>query len=122
MSRVGDSEASSTSSLNFEFEIANPTSAKGNCLSEQSSCLYIGSRSSGGIEHFLHNVDPKMNSLRHKTYCIHSLVAEVSAGGIAHRSCYVVHLCIGHSKINSCFHMDNMFLCRSSLFSLINKN
>lgn len=49
MSRVGDSEASSTSSLNFEFEIANPTSAKGNCLSEQSSCLYIGSRSSGGL-------------------------------------------------------------------------
>ncbi|XP_049409320.1 uncharacterized protein LOC125872610 [Solanum stenotomum] len=49
MSRVGDSEASSTSSLNFEFEIANPTSAKGNCLSEQSSCLYIGSRSSEGL-------------------------------------------------------------------------
>lgn len=62
MSRVGDSEASSTSSLNVEFEIANPISAKGNCLSEQSSCLYIGSRSSRGIEHFPHYVDPKMNN------------------------------------------------------------
>ncbi|TMW87526.1 hypothetical protein EJD97_019827 [Solanum chilense] len=49
MSCVGDSEASSASSLNFEFEIANPISAKGNCLSEQNSCLYIGSRSSRGL-------------------------------------------------------------------------
>ncbi|XP_055817683.1 uncharacterized protein LOC129886840 isoform X1 [Solanum dulcamara] len=49
LSRVGDSEATSTSSLNFEFENANPTSAKGNCLSDQSSCLYVGSRSNGGL-------------------------------------------------------------------------
>lgn len=62
MSRGGDLEATSTSSLNFEFEIANPISAKWNCLNDQSSCLYIGSRSSGGIEHFIHYVDPKTNS------------------------------------------------------------
>ncbi|KAM3357720.1 protein SCAI [Capsicum galapagoense] len=49
MSRGGDLEATSTSSLNFEFEIANPISAKWNCLNDQSSCLYIGSRSSGGL-------------------------------------------------------------------------
>lgn len=48
MSRVGDLEATSTSS-NFEFDTANSTSAKGNCLSDQSSCLYVGSRSSGGL-------------------------------------------------------------------------
>lgn len=73
MSRVGDLEATSTSSQNSECEIANPSSAKGNCLSDQSSCLYIGSRSSGGIEHFLHHVDPKLNGFE------------------AHRSCYIVH-------------------------------
>ncbi|KAK4372294.1 hypothetical protein RND71_007678 [Anisodus tanguticus] len=49
MSHAADLEATSTSSLNSEFEIANPTSAKGYCLSDQSSCLYIGSRSSGGL-------------------------------------------------------------------------
>ncbi|KAJ8573442.1 hypothetical protein K7X08_009953 [Anisodus acutangulus] len=42
MSRAADLEATSTSSLNSEYEIANPTSAKG-------YCLYIGSRSSGGL-------------------------------------------------------------------------
>ncbi|OIT38088.1 PREDICTED: protein SCAI isoform X1 [Nicotiana attenuata] len=49
MSRAVDLEATSTSSLNSDIENANTTSTREDCLSEQSSCIYIGSRGTGGV-------------------------------------------------------------------------